>query len=44
MQSRQWQTVLNLYNAGVLPDVIAMQLDISKEEVAKIIINLTLKN
>ena len=29
--------MLNLYNAGVLPDVIAMQLDISSEEVDKII-------
>jgi class 3 adenylate cyclase len=29
--------VLNLHKAGVLPDVIAMQLDISNEEVIKII-------
>ena len=37
LQNRQRQTVLNLHNAGVLPDVIAMQLDISKEEVSRII-------
>ena len=29
--------MLNLHDAGVLPDVIAMQLDISKEEVSRII-------
>lgn len=29
--------MLNLHDAGVLPDVIAMQLDMSKEEVSKII-------
>lgn len=29
--------MLNLYSAGVLPEVIAMQLDMSTEEVAKII-------
>jgi adenylate cyclase len=29
--------VLNLHNAGVLPEVIAMQLDMSNEEVARII-------
>lgn len=37
MQVRQKQTVLNLHNAGILPEVIAMQLDISKEEVISII-------
>ena len=36
LQNRK-QTVLNLHNAGVLPDVIAMQLDIGSEEVVKII-------
>lgn len=34
---RKKQTVLNLYDAGILPEVIAMQLDISKEEVIRII-------
>ena len=29
--------MLNLHNAGVLPEVIAMQLDMSNEEVARII-------
>ena len=37
MQESRKQTVLYLHNAGVLPDLIAMQLDISAEEVAKII-------
>ena len=37
MQGKRKQTVLNLHNAGVLPDVIAMQLDIGNEDVAKII-------
>lgn len=31
------ETVLNLHNSGILPEVIAMQLDISKEEVISII-------
>ncbi len=33
----QKQTVLNLHNAEILPEVIAMQLDISKEQVVRII-------
>jgi adenylate cyclase len=37
LQAGQKQTVLNLHNAGILPDVIAMQLDISKEQVVRII-------
>src|ERR687892_225595 len=31
------QTIINLYNSGILPDMIAMQLDISKDEVDKVI-------
>ena len=34
---RQKQTVLNLHGAGILSEVIAMQLDIGKEEVERII-------
>ncbi|MEM3160041.1 MAG: adenylate/guanylate cyclase domain-containing protein [Nitrososphaera sp.] len=34
---KQKETVLNLHNSGILPEVIAMQLDISKEEVIRII-------
>lgn len=33
----QRQTVLNLYNSGIPSDIIALQMDISKEEVDKII-------
>lgn len=33
------QTILNLYNSGILPDIIAMQLDISKDEVYQVIKN-----
>jgi class 3 adenylate cyclase len=35
--SYQRQTVLNLYNSGISSDIISLQLDISKEEVDKII-------
>ena len=31
----QRQIILNLYNSGIEPDVIAYQLDISQEEVNK---------
>ena len=33
----QSQTVLNLYNSGIPSDIIALQMDISEEEVEKII-------
>jgi adenylate cyclase len=33
------QTVINLYNSGILPDIISMQLDISKDEVYQVIKN-----
>lgn len=36
-QMRQRQSVLDLHNSGILPEVIALQLDISKEEVIRII-------
>ena len=31
------QTIINLHKSGILPDMIAMQLDISKDEVDKVI-------
>jgi class 3 adenylate cyclase len=33
------QTIINLYNAGILPDIIAMQLDTNKDEVYQVIQN-----
>ena len=33
------QTIINLYNSGILPDIISMQLDINKDEVYQIIKN-----
>ena len=39
LETGQQQTILNLYNSGILPDIIAMQLDISKDEVYQIIKN-----
>src|SRR5919108_3870844 len=33
------QTIINLYNSGILPDIISMQLDISKDEVYQVIKN-----
>jgi class 3 adenylate cyclase len=33
----QRQTILNLHNSGIPPEVIALQMDISKEEIDKII-------
>lgn len=35
--SYQQQTVLNLYNCGIAPEIIALQLDITNEEVINII-------
>jgi len=36
-QHQHRQTIINLYNSGILPDMIAMQLDITKDEVHKVI-------
>jgi len=44
LQERQKQTILNLHNAGILPEVIAMQLDISKEQVVRIITAKSVQN
>jgi adenylate cyclase len=33
------QTIINLYNSGILPDIIAMQLDTNKDEVYQVIQN-----
>jgi adenylate cyclase len=35
--SYQLQTLMNLYNSGIEIDIISLQLDVSKEEVDKII-------
>ena len=37
MRLQHRQTIINLYNSGILPDIIAMQLDITKDEVHKVI-------
>ncbi len=37
MAESQQQTIINLYNSGIPPDVIALQLDISQEEVDRVI-------
>ena len=37
MAESQQETIINLYNSGVPPDVIARQLDISREEVDRVI-------
>jgi adenylate cyclase len=36
-QHQHRQTIINLYNSGILPDMISTQLDISKVEVHKVI-------
>ena len=36
-QNHHQQTILNLYNSGILPDVIGMQLDISEDKVYQVI-------
>jgi hypothetical protein len=36
-QHQHQQTIINLYNSGILPDMIAMQLDITKDEVHKVV-------
>src|SRR5918995_6438355 len=33
------QTIINLYNSGILPDIISMQLDINKDEVYQVMKN-----
>jgi class 3 adenylate cyclase len=35
--SYQQQTVLNLYNCGIMPEIIALQLDLTKKEITDII-------
>jgi adenylate cyclase len=37
MAESQQATIINLYNSGIPPDVIALQLDISEEEVVRVI-------
>jgi len=43
MANAQRQTIINLYNSGIPPDVIALQLDISQEEVDSVIGSVTLE-
>lgn len=38
-QNHHQQTILNLYNSGISPDIIGMQLDISEDEVYQVIKN-----
>src|SRR5919202_3139942 len=35
----QKKTILNLYNSGITPDIIALQMDISQDEVRQVIEN-----
>ncbi len=37
MAIEQRQTILNMYNSGIIPEVIALQMDKSKEEILQII-------
>ena len=37
MAESQQQTIINLYNSGISPEIIAFQLDISPEDVDKVI-------
>src|SRR5919197_1540730 len=37
MAESQQKTIINLYNSGIPPDVIALQLDISRAEVDNVI-------
>ena len=37
MVESQQQTIINLYNSGIEPEIIAFQLDIGQEEVSKVI-------
>ena len=37
MAIEQRQTILNMYNSGIIPEVIALQMDKSKEEIIQII-------
>ncbi len=40
MADAQRQTIINLYNSGIPPDVIALQLDVSQEEVDRVVASL----
>src|SRR5215212_7096830 len=37
MAESQRQTIINLYNSGILPEIIAFQLDITAQDVDKVI-------
>jgi len=42
--SYQQQTVLNLYNSGIPHEIIAIQLDVSKQQVISILKKVTMDN
>jgi class 3 adenylate cyclase len=44
IKRKQQQTILNLYNSGIIPDVIALQVDVNKEEVINMIKNARLND
>ncbi len=33
----QRKSILNLYNSGITPDIIALEMDVSKDDIMKII-------
>ena len=37
MEIEQRKTIINLYNSGINPEIIALELDVSQEEVMRII-------
>ena len=39
MEVEQRKTILNLYNSGINPEIISLELDVSQEEVMRIIEN-----
>jgi adenylate cyclase len=44
MAESQRQTIINLYNSGISPEIIAFQLDITPQDVDKVIQNINRKN
>jgi adenylate cyclase len=44
IKRKQQQTILNLYNSGIIPNVIALQVDVNKEEVINMIKNARLND
>src|SRR5215216_35122 len=44
MAESQRQTIINLYNSGISPEIIAFQLDITPQDVDKVIQNINRKD